>query len=221
MPAAESPKIIYEWAFADIEQAIARYFATEVTARDKAALLLHSSSLIAQEEFISTSTVTAEEHIRLCLSVGPINYHQVTTTSDSGRPSPSDVHANISVWDAQEVGILTTYLGWILFRREDGGILHLSRLIAFDQSLASDGYITPATVTIHHFHYWFSRVAQRTELMRETRLVVEAVELTQTELAVPRVDDVRTSLSMAMNVTPGTNIQTPERRPRPPDLQII
>jgi hypothetical protein len=96
----------------------------------------------------------------------------------------------------------------------------LSRLIAFGQSLASDGYIIPATVTIHHFHYWFSRVAQCTELMRETRLVVEAVELTQTELAVPTVDVRALSLSTVINVTPGTNIQysNPRTSTSPPGL---
>lgn len=108
-------------------------------------------------------------------------------------------------WDAQELGILTTYVGWMLFRREDGGVLHLSRMMAFDDSLGQDGYIIPTTFTVNHLMYWFSRRTQLTELLREKRLV-EAVEMSHTELAIPNVD-VRSRFSTVMTLAPGTNLQ--------------
>lgn len=65
-----------------------------------------------------------------------------------------------------------------------------SRAIGLNESLWSEGYIVPRAFTAHHLVlYWFSRLAQATQLLRESRLV-EVVELEL--VAIPTVDNPRT-----------------------------
>ena len=92
---AGTPIIIHEWHFLDIEHAIGRYFETVVTAADEAALVWQSTSVMAHQHIISTLIVSAEDHIRICLSVGPVNNHHVAATTVGDGPATSDVHAKM------------------------------------------------------------------------------------------------------------------------------
>lgn len=89
-------------------------------------------------------------------------------------------------WDAQTLGILTTYWGWVLLRRENGGVLYMSRMMGFNPSLVSEGYIVPDSFTLHHLLYWFTHETQKTVLTYEGELM-EAVVLQDSEFAEPRV----------------------------------
>lgn len=91
--ASVKPRRILEWKDADIRVAMAAYWATVVSQNDMVALVTRNADINCMEELISRTSVTAEEHIRNCIHICPVNYLNLATTSIGGRTPPSDDHS--------------------------------------------------------------------------------------------------------------------------------
>ena len=79
-------------------------------------------------------------------------------------------------WNALALGILTTTTGFVFLRREDGGILHMSRMFGSNRDLSAYSYIAPHSMvqgsdyTISHMLYWFTALTEHAQLIPETAL---------------------------------------------------
>jgi hypothetical protein len=79
-------------------------------------------------------------------------------------------------WNSRAFGILTTTTGFAFLRRENGGVLYLSRLYGSHRDLEGYQYQMPAsmedqsTFTISHLLYWFTALTELTPPLPETRL---------------------------------------------------
>ena len=79
-------------------------------------------------------------------------------------------------WNSCALGILTTTTGFVFLRREDEGILYMSRMYGSDRNLAGFQYILPqsmvphSTFTISHMLYWFTAMTEQAQPLPESRL---------------------------------------------------
>ena len=95
--------------------------------------------------------------------------------SDAGRLAIEQVYGYMC-WNSCALGILTTATGFVFLRREDGGILYMSRMYGSHRSLAGFQYVLPQSMapqsafTISHMLYWFTAMTERTPPLPETRL---------------------------------------------------
>ena len=95
--------------------------------------------------------------------------------TSAGRLAVEQVYGYMC-WNSSPLGILTTTTGFAFLRREDGGILYLSRLYGSHHSLETFQYVMPnsmapqSTFTISHMLYWFTAMTQQTPWLPETRL---------------------------------------------------
>jgi len=101
--------------------------------------------------------------------------------SSAGRLAVEQVYGYMC-WNSTQLGILTTTTGFAFLRREDGGILYLSRLYGSHRSLGPFQYELPSsmahqsTFTISHLLYWFTAMTELTPPLPETRMAA-AIQL--------------------------------------------
>jgi hypothetical protein len=96
------------------------------------------------------------------------------TASSAGRLAIEQLYGYMC-WNSRVFGILTTTTGVAFLRREDGGVLYLSRLYGSHRSLEGYQYQMSAsmesqsTFTISHLLYWFTSLTELTPSLPETR----------------------------------------------------
>lgn len=104
------------------------------------------------------------------------------------------------VRNGKGLGILTTMNGWCFLRREDGGVLHLTPMLAdfaavegLTEGFAGEGYHPTSDYTIMKALYYFSHLAERTaDLPESTNGIPGLVTLpfaTGSTVDVERVND--------------------------------
>ncbi len=109
------------------------------------------------------------------ISVNFANKVVNTSLTHKGRLAIEQIYGYMC-WNSQAFGILTTTSGFVFLRREDNGILYMSRMFASNSMLAPYGYIMPETLvpgmnfTISHILYWFTRLTEVTPTVVETAI---------------------------------------------------
>ena len=105
----------------------------------------------------------------------PANVLDDATASSAGRLAIEQLYGYMC-WNSRAFGILTTTTGFAFLRRENGGVLYLSRLYGSHRDLEDFQYEMPAsmqnqsTFTISHLLYWFTALTELTPPLPETRL---------------------------------------------------
>ena len=134
--------------------------------------------------------------------------------SSAGRLAIEQLYGYMC-WNSTQLGILTTTTGFAFLRREDGGILYLSRLYGSHRSLEPFRYELPSsmapqsTFTISHMLYWFSAMAEPMPPLPETRMAAAI----QVQAAYRAVQQLPTITVYATTVP--TNYSLPPLPPAP------
>lgn len=95
--------------------------------------------------------------------------------TDAGRLAIEQVY-DYMCWKALALGILMTTTGFVFLRREDEGILYISRMYGSHRDLAGFQYVMPhsmapqSTFTISHMLYWFTAMTEQAAPLPESRL---------------------------------------------------
>lgn len=95
--------------------------------------------------------------------------------NSAGRLAVEQVYGYMC-WNSVQLGILMTTTGFVFLRREDGGILHLSRVYGSHHDLEGFQYVMPHSMapqsnfTISHMLYWFTAMTEQAPLVPETRM---------------------------------------------------
>lgn len=95
--------------------------------------------------------------------------------TSAGRLAVEQVYGYMC-WNSFPLGILTTTTGFVFLKREDRGILYMSRMYGSHRDLANFQYVMPQSLgppnnfTISHMLYWFTAMTERTPSVPESRL---------------------------------------------------
>jgi hypothetical protein len=114
-------------------------------------------------------------HYRLNQIDFPANALGHASASSAGLLAVEQLYGYMC-WNSRALGILTTTTGFAFLRRENGGVLHLSRLYASHRDLEEFQYEMPAsmqaqsTFTISHLLYWFTALTELTLPLPEAGL---------------------------------------------------
>ena len=97
------------------------------------------------------------------------------SATSAGRLAVEQVYGYMC-WNSVSLGILTTTTGFVFLRREDGGILYLSRRVRKSSQLGRfsvrDAFFHGASeqFTISHMLYWFTAMTEQAPQLPETRM---------------------------------------------------
>jgi hypothetical protein len=122
---------------------------------------------------------SVEAAIRLHFDIGISCAHHAIISRDAGQSMPLDciLQFNNTRTDFSEsLATSSKTSGFAFLRREDNGILHLSRMFANNSILAPYGYMMPERLVhgmsfiISHMLYWFTQLTETTPMMVETAI---------------------------------------------------
>lgn len=106
-----------------------------------------------------------------CLT-NPIGH---ATSSSAGFLAVSQVYGYMC-WNSLPLAILMTTTGFVFLRREDGGVLYMSRMYGSHRSLQPFQYVMPHSMapnsdfTISHLLYWFTALTEQAQPILESSL---------------------------------------------------
>ena len=95
--------------------------------------------------------------------------------TNAGRLAVQQVYGYMC-WNSCPLGILTTTAGFVFLKRQDGGILYMSRMYGSHHDLEQYQYAMPRTLgppnnfTISHMLYWFTAMTELARRIPESRL---------------------------------------------------
>ena len=97
------------------------------------------------------------------------------SATNAGRLAVQQVYGYMC-WNSFPLGILTTMAGFVFLKRQDGGVLYLSRMYGSHRDLEPYQYAMPRTLgppnnfTISHMLYWFTAMTELARRIPESRL---------------------------------------------------